>query len=349
MAKGLRAEKVRPKPLPDRHDVYVIGAGFSAALGYPLVNDLLVRLWPKLSKDTKSALGKVVKFHHPNFDSKRATSFPNIEILLSEMMANEQLFDASRTSPGKFTKKALRNVRRQLLLAITDWFHELREAHSSAQPVWLTKFVGHLVSTNSVIISFNWDLVLDALLFDQIGSANYGLDDTSSGPVLLKPHGSLNWFGGTFGKRINAERKELLYADADEKTYRFRHFRSPVGKRDYMPLIIPPVFNKSFDEGIYRETWKRCVSELSRAKTVTFLGYSLPDADLQARFILRCGFENQHQGELQADGERASPTGPAKVVIINPDVLAARRLEAAVNSESCFWKPMLVADWANAL
>jgi hypothetical protein len=42
-----------------RDCVYVIGAGFSAGLGYPLTGDLLFRLWPKLGKARgRAALGK---------------------------------------------------------------------------------------------------------------------------------------------------------------------------------------------------------------------------------------------------------------------------------------------------
>jgi hypothetical protein len=68
-----------------RECVYVIGAGFSAGLGYPLT--LLQRLWPKLDADLKRRLVKVVRFHHPRFDERRFSSFPNIEELLSENAA----------------------------------------------------------------------------------------------------------------------------------------------------------------------------------------------------------------------------------------------------------------------
>jgi len=111
-----------------RRNVYVIGAGFSAGLGYPLTSDLLVRLWDRIDQELKVGLKKVIGFHHPGFDPKKFTSFPNVEQLLSEMLVNEELFDASRQYEGNFTKADLEDLQRDLLLAITNWFHELSRA-----------------------------------------------------------------------------------------------------------------------------------------------------------------------------------------------------------------------------
>jgi hypothetical protein len=351
MADSKNKPGVELEPTPSRRPVYVVGAGLSAGLGFPLVNDLLVRLWNRLPKGTRADLLEVIKFHHPSFDPKRATSFPNVETLLSGMMVNEQLFDASRAAPGRFTAANLQRIRQALLLAIADWFHELHEAQASTSPKWIAKFARHVADRNAVVISFNWDLVLDSLLFGEgINSQSYGLGSDGPGPVLLKPHGSLNWFSGTLGKKIKEDRRALLHTEGDKQVYRFHLFRAPRGKQTYMPLIIPPIFNKSFDDPIFRDIWRRCVSELSRATEVTFLGYSLPEADLHARFILRCGFQNQVEGELSADGTRAKATGPCPVTIVNPDLSAARRIEGAVgNHPTCDWKPMLAADWANSL
>src|SRR5689334_17928615 len=134
--------KSRSSKPPQR--VYIVGAGFSAGLGYPLVNDLLIRLWPKLEAGLKSSLRKIIEFHHPGFAVSRATSFPNIETLLSEMLANEQLFGASRVAPGGFTRADLRGVRKGLLLAVTDWFHEIMQSHVDNQPTWLCSFAEHV-------------------------------------------------------------------------------------------------------------------------------------------------------------------------------------------------------------
>jgi hypothetical protein len=43
--------------------VYIIGAGFSAGLGYPTTSNLLIEVWPRLSEDYRARLGKVIGFH----------------------------------------------------------------------------------------------------------------------------------------------------------------------------------------------------------------------------------------------------------------------------------------------
>lgn len=76
----------------------------------------------------------------------------------------------------------------------------------------------------------------------------------------------------------------------------------------------------------------------------------MPEADLHAQFIMRCGFDNQTQGRLKSDGGRMKVTGPAKVTIVNPDQVAAQRTESVVgrraNSE---WIPMPVAQWISQI
>jgi phosphoribosylpyrophosphate synthetase len=54
----------------------------------------------------------------------------------------------------------------------------------------------------------------------------------------------------------------------------------------------------------------------------------MPTADLHAQFILRCGFHNQHEGELTKAKKRKTATGPAKMIIVNPDQGAANRIAA---------------------
>jgi hypothetical protein len=177
-----------------KRTVYVIGAGFSAGLTYPLVHDLLIRLWERLSQPQQEQLTAVIKFHHPEFTPAKRTSFPTIERLLSEMMANEQLFEASRSAPGSFTYEDLVAIRRDLLLAVADWFHEIHEATFKSLPEWLVSFRDKVLEDGDTIISFNWDLVLDELIFgDKMNGKSYGFGSLVRGSTtLLKPHGSLN-------------------------------------------------------------------------------------------------------------------------------------------------------------
>ena len=333
--------------------VYVIGAGFSAGLGYPLTSDLLFRLWERIDRTFKSRLTKVISFHHPGFNPKRFSSFPNVEQLLSEMLVNEELFDASRQYEGKFTKKDLQTLQRDLLLNIADWFHELSSQVTPSDPSvpWLKRFAKRVWEENATIISFNWDLILDELLFaERIDAVGYGFKKgTAEGPVLLKPHGSLNWFEAPSAQYLKDTKRELIFeGNRNDSIHAFREFRAPISKRGrvYTPLIIPPVYLKNFEKPVFVNLWKNCTSALSSVRKVVFLGYSLPVADLHAQFIMRCGFHNQVEGELGKDGTRQPATGPAEVLIVNPDRSAAQRIESIAGPEhNCRWVSTPVADW----
>ena len=278
-----------PATKRQRDCVYVIGAGFSAGLGFPLTSDLLVRLWDRIDNELKKRLKRVITFHHPGFVPKRFSSFPNVEQLLSEMLVNEELFDASRQYEGRFTKAALNRLQRDLLLKIGDWFHEIAKGVNASEPdvPWLEEFRECVEQENAAIISFNWDLILDELFFGgSVDEVSYGFASKQRvGPVLLKPHGSLNWFEETQGRYIKDKKKALIFkGDTEHTVFAFREPRAPVSSRDrvYTPLIVPPVYLKNFESPVFQTLWKNCTAALSAARKVVFLGYSMPAADLHA-------------------------------------------------------------------
>ena len=339
---------------------YVVGAGFSAGMGYPLTSDLLMRLWKRIDgfKDRpfRNAMEFVIRFHYPRFDRKKFSSFPNVEELLSQMVANDQLYDSSRQYEGHFKKEDLRALQRNFLLTIADWFHAISEKvnPSELSEPWLKNFRDRVMHENAVIISFNWDLILDELLFGSaLEKRSYGFSKGPfEGPILLKPHGSLNWFESKPGRFIKDNRKLILLREDKSKdkstdVYAFRKFRAPVWKsgRQYTPLIVPPVYLKNFEKPVFKKLWQNCTKYLSTAKKIFFLGYSMQAADFHAQFIMRCGFHNQIEGELLEDGNREEPTGAAKVIIINPDREAAQRTETIAGPKhKCQWISTPIAD-----
>jgi hypothetical protein len=293
-------------PLRIRDTVYVIGAGFSAGLGYPLTKSLLIDVWDRLNESTEERLRKIIAFHHPAFDLRRKTSFPDIEQLLTEIAVNLELFEASRPAEGNFTKRDLQESREELLFTIAQWFHQLYKNTRTAR--WLPRIVERLRGENAAIVSFNWDLVLDQQLFgSDLNSQSYGLvSNFGTGPVLLKPHGSLNWYDSTQIQKVMAEKHTTIFPAKDhhpsiEAFLPPREIKSKSGKR-YTPLIVPPTYLKDFQQPIFRQLWNSCTDALSTPKKLIFFGYSLPAADLHAQFIFRCGFHNQREGRLERKG-----------------------------------------------
>jgi hypothetical protein len=255
----------------------------------------------------------------------------------------------------------MEQAREDLLSTIARWFHDLYDKARATQ--WLSAIVNRLRTENAAVVSFNWDLILDQRLFeegppsdsseDDLTSESYGLSENlGGGPVLLKPHGSLNWYEADQIQSVPLKKRVEIFGHKKEKErieafLRPREIKSKVGRR-YTPLIIPPTYLKDFSRPIFRRLWNRCTDVLSTPRKIIFLGYSLPAADLHAQFIFRCGFHNQLEGRLRKDGTRYPATGPAKVIIVNPDQDAARRIEAVAGPKvSCEWFPLRIQDWVD--
>ena len=246
-------------------------------------------------------------------------------------------------------------MKETLLTTIAEWFHELFDA--ACNRPWLARMVDRFQSENAAIVSFNWDLILDHLLFgDGLAPESYGLAaKLGSGPVLLKPHGSLNWYEATQVQKVSAHKRLTLFEsnkggrrECVEAFLAPRGIKTKVGRR-YNPLIVPPTYLKDFKRPVFQRLWNNCTDVLSTPKKLVFLGYSLPAADLHAHFIFRCGFHNQLKGRLATKDSRHSPTGPAEVIIINPDQDAARRIESVVGPQiPCQWIPKRIEDWLDS-
>lgn len=330
--------------------VYIVGAGFSAGIGFPTISNLLKKIWERLVRnDCSDEIAAIIRFHHPEFNSSIPDTFINVEQLLSEMRANEQLFDFSRPVTGKFTIDELTERRQRFLLEIATWFHEIQRSALAKPPFWLQRIVAQMKTEEAQVISFNWDLVLDEMLFgESLSKLSYGFGAKSQGPCLIKPHGSLNWYEHSTGRHLRGEKKFLLSGKGDESVHAFKLYRAPISsRRTYMPLIVPPVFNKEFSGSHFKVLWRRCVEAISTASEVRFLGYSLAEADFHARFILRCGFFNQENGMLLEGGKRSIATGRSRVTVVDLEPQARYRIEKAVGWQSKFFRKS-IEEWVES-
>jgi hypothetical protein len=314
-----------------------------------MTNDLLVKVWDRLEAPLRKKLTAIIQFHHPEFDPTRATTFPELEPLLSSMEANRELFHHTRKATGNFRPKDIQEVTEGLLWHVAQWFEIIHEGVRTGPNTWVQKFAKAVRQDRSTIISFNWDLVLDELLLEEVRSpSQYGFEGSGEGPILLKPHGSLNWFDEKQAGRLKDSFKIPLATSGKHATYAFTRFRSPKSKKGnrYQPLIVPPHYMKRFDRPGFKEVWNACVSKLSTAREVIFIGYSLPPSDFHARFMLRCAFHNTTDGVIVAPRQRGKPVGPPSVTVVNPDQTSARRIESATTPNASFkWRPSTAQDW----
>ncbi len=149
--------------------------------------------------------------------------------------------------------------------------------------------IAQAAQPGDTFISFNYDCLLDRAVMKQGGrrwdaSTGYGFDaatgadewhdHTGTGryPVnpirILKPHGSLNWTLGASGD------VGLL-----------RHEYEPRGEDEL--VIVPPLWQKSFDDEPYQTVWREMRKTLSSVKALFLIGYSLTETDVYTQATLR--------------------------------------------------------------
>jgi len=153
------------------------------------------------------------------------------------------------------------------------------------------------------VISFNYDLALDFVIEFHGGPRliNYCLPGQNRSHYdaikLLKLHGSINWATCT-NKNCNNIRVISIRDDIGiignplrpiEASKIIKTLKCECGdKLNDLPLIVPPTWNKTGNYNI-ENVWHQTVIELSEAKNIFIIGYSMPKADIFFQYLLALG------------------------------------------------------------
>ena len=156
-------------------------------------------------------------------------------------------------------------------------------------------------SSNSSVISTNWDVLAEGYLdiqgmkYDLSLNNEYFLEPSkkkahpSSDIQLVKIHGSINWF-----KCLNCGKITIVDRHAcgnylfDDSSLETCVACKEKRETDYLlePQIITPTMMKSLNNQLYSNLWSSARDVLRNANQVYFIGYSLPIADYDFRFML---------------------------------------------------------------
>lgn len=265
--------------------VYILGAGFSAPLGIPVMSQFLSR-----SKDLFASGDARFAYFHAIFERIKQLAIVkntydsdqhNIEEILSllEMQHELKLDEKAPTLRGEFLRylgdvvdactpafsthnENPKNWPRHLYLreslhfryaAFVASLHQATVAMTDS-PYRLQATYGPRAQRRYAVVTLNYDNVIEALT-DHVRGPTGGLQTvTASGDLpadaglpIAKLHGSI----GSVGKDI-----------------------------------IPPTWSKGFHPEML-ETWGLAFRLLERATHIRVIGYSLPDSDAYVRFLLK--------------------------------------------------------------
>jgi hypothetical protein len=301
-----------------RKNVYILGAGFSADAGTPLMNDFFARARdlkdnPEsgLSADEKETFGRVI---HYRFDLAKALAkvlvdldnieqlfgFLEMELRLSPRsttdLRNDMTYLIARTLEASSTKR-LPNSQKTLLARPVEgrqWPYRFNGNQYGffvglASALWNPGKQTGGMSIDS-IISFNYDLILeremDSLgvkpVYECTAAAYYERFPAAQVRVrLLKMHGSANWF--------HCQNCDVLWVFTPEKAKISELPSRPCpscNRQALSSVIVPPTWNKGIEAKFILPVWKQALQELISAGRIFIVGYSFPESDQFFKYLL---------------------------------------------------------------
>lgn len=158
---------------------------------------------------------------------------------------------------------------------------------------------------NITIISTNWDVLIEEYFqrekidYNLCFNEQYYIDNSrtvkkvSSKTVnLIKLHGSINWFKcmncGTINIVDNSACGKFLFEDSTEE-HCMKCGETTFDDGLLQSQIITPTMIKSINNQLYNNLWSAASNDLREAKRITIIGYTLPLADFELRYLLgRC-------------------------------------------------------------
>ncbi len=156
---------------------------------------------------------------------------------------------------------------------------------------------------NTVIITFNWDCLIDYAMFYHTMGPYYGVGQYSktNTPKLLKMHGSINWGvcracasaikitppNDFVGTRFIEEPVEF---DLRVVTEGLGRQKCNCGK-NLSPKIIPPAYRKDLS-GDITHIWDAAGEFLEKAHKITLIGYSFPKTDTDFLGLVQKALDN---------------------------------------------------------
>lgn len=151
------------------------------------------------------------------------------------------------------------------------------------------------------IITTNWDTLIEeycsrmGITYDYCFYHPYTSQNTpevaKSKVSLIKIHGSINWLKclrcGGISVYNGAEAAASLFKDGVAEHCNICGEKEDMASPTLQPEIITPTMMKAFTSQVYSNLWGTASRELQKSSHLVFVGYSLPIADFDFRYMLQ--------------------------------------------------------------
>ncbi len=251
--------------------------------------------------DSNRVVNRYVQLQKIKESVRKALITSNIQISLEDVFTS---FDKSYLSKEYFHQYSYHtadDIKEYIIRLFVYYFSKCGKQHNYDSQDYLDfcKYVQTIPNTS--IISTNWDVLVEEYFSRQKIAYNLCLNEpyfsgrdsskSSSKRIvnLIKLHGSINWVKclncGTIHIVDNKKCGDFLFDD--EKTEECGMCQKEVDNECLLQSqIITPTMMKSINSQLYSNLWSAARRDLRAAEKVTFIGYSLPMADFELRYLL---------------------------------------------------------------
>lgn len=315
-------------------------------------------------KDYKEILNKTFNIDEKSLESE------NIEVILSLAYAQRMLSDITieEGNNNSFFKEYQNG--NHIFESIAYLIHETIRYYTSFLKEKDCEFHKKLVEKlddHDTIISFNYDLIIDFSVF-RSGKikfdvkSDYGIKfdnifepfrhkhvwrqlsnlNENNNPDLLKLHGSINWFFQPKSRK-NQEQEKLYIVDLNDILINNLENITYIPNYNYLyQVIIPPLGEKlsflkpeeaNLWEKVWSILWKKAYESLFNCDRVIIIGYSLPELDINAHWLLR---------RTMAENKNA------KIIIVNPCSKTIEKFESIFKGRNIKTYPKTLGEFVNS-
>lgn len=352
-----------------RFGVYILGAGFSRPAHLPLANDL----WLEIRKRAAATTGRAEKHFNEDLQDyigyKRACDGENLspeDVQFEEFLAylDVEHYLGLRgadtwSSDGNETQVLVKTLIGEILTELTP---------SMEQIPGLYLDFARLLKPPDIVLTFNYDVLLERALdatgvpyrlfperYAEVGTHGATVDDSREEVVVLKMHGSVDWFDRTRYDRLEEERAKIglnpghldpvfgktqelgvrpltdgprFPGDPLERIYRVAD-ASKLYQGNPLFFATPVLLNPSPLKLIYSSIFKDFWNGLGRTgilnSGMTIIGFSMPAQDEYLRQVIYRLAAN-YQKNYWGDGALEHEKTPLVMVDLRPSKEGKRNL-----------------------
>lgn len=309
-----------------KNRVFILGAGFSASAGTPLTDKLLTDALGKFSVECPGIYSRVENY------AKESIGSPDEDLDLSRLTFSElctflEYIELREYGGGE--RWCDNGSREKLALRFYLAKTIVEQTPDGERIPKLYLDFAKQIHKRDIVISFNWDGLLELALLAVGKTYTYNFEDDGA-IKLAKFHGSVNWRLGepnNLGRPANTldwqplgfaqgmMDREIYYSQ-ELLQYPAWHRYQPLGEVD--PFLVLPGYGKAFDVRANAPIWYKPEFAFATTHDVYIIGLSLVDNDffVKSFFLSNLPYIESYSG---VPGRR--------IFVINPSECAAQNYE----------------------